>query len=510
MSMPGRSRRYILTHGLCSNVIVFTMMFSISAFAEIKSVTGYGSGDNQREAIIVALGDAVSNAGAKMQANTEVNKGRLVADNGEYKGEGFLLSYEIIENGEAFDGPYVRVKARISDDPDFELKDGMHAVEGIGFGKTVQEAENIAVANTIIASGAKVRISGRYQNDELTEDLEEYVASGVIGHYVVVDQSERNGCAEVKVVSPVCKTIGDLIAEGTNVSIHVTGQGGARLIALKRCNAILDTASEYDVKTKYASGKLKNIEVTRKCHVYFVQRNVSSIDINPVKVRQQGRVRAVGCGSGDTILEAIRAAECNAILWFGADADVECKYVNGCKISMVGKFKGGCSVRTFDVLEMKKGVNGYEAKVSAELTASPTSNVQCPTEVVVEGYGATKDAALEDAKKNALNNVFGRNVKVALMEKNGSVISSSMCGEYCGEGFVSEFDELSSRTECGANIVQIKAVVRTEPEEESFLWKAIKFIWNLIVGILLFIIMVIWWILKAIWAIICWFFGLFF
>ena len=112
-------------HKLAVSLSVFAALF---ASAEMQTVTGYGTGDNLAQAIVAAKVDAILNAGGRTSVLSEAKQDQLIKDEGKSENEACLVSYEVVEKGDSFDGTYVRIKAKVSKDEDFVLKAQMSQI----------------------------------------------------------------------------------------------------------------------------------------------------------------------------------------------------------------------------------------------------------------------------------------------------------------------------------------------------------------------------------------------
>ena len=90
--------------------------------AGVKEAVGYGSGDDLEQALSVAQGDAVLNAGSKTVFESEALKDKLLKDVGYFSNEVYLVDSAVVEKGESFDGVYARVKIRVTDKEDLSKK----------------------------------------------------------------------------------------------------------------------------------------------------------------------------------------------------------------------------------------------------------------------------------------------------------------------------------------------------------------------------------------------------
>ena len=104
----------------------FSLIACVVAWAGTNEFMGYGSGDDLQQALVAAKVDAIHNAGGKAEIIAEAQKDKLLADGGKSENEAYLISYEITEKGESFDGTYVRIKAIISKTEDYKLKDDLY------------------------------------------------------------------------------------------------------------------------------------------------------------------------------------------------------------------------------------------------------------------------------------------------------------------------------------------------------------------------------------------------
>ena len=103
-------------------------------------------------------------------------------------------------------------------------------------------------------------------------------------------------------------------------------------------------------------------------------------------------------------------------------------------------------------------VAGANAQSKKKPVGSPeNAKDDSTTTVVAEGLGATKDAALKDAFRNAVRQVVGAVIDAETLVKNDEVISDKVLTY--SDGFVTKYDEIGKKNENDLIRIKIRAIV---------------------------------------------------
>jgi len=86
--------------------------------------------------------------------------------------------------------------------------------------------------------------------------------------------------------------------------------------------------------------------------------------------------------------------------------------------------------------------------------------------VTVEGTGPTKDAALQDALRNAVEQAVGVMIDSSTLTQNYTVVKDEIYSN--SQGFVRDFKILSESRQGGAVVLSVEATVDTEPNSKLY------------------------------------------
>jgi len=460
-------------------ISLVVMLLSLVAFAETREVTGYGSGDDFGHALVAAKVDAILNAGGKTSVESVTQHEKLVRDGGASENEACLISYEVTEKGESFDGTYVRIKAKIAkDDSDYVLKDGNTQISGEGVASDPADAAVLAVCNAVMESGSRIKAVVKYENDELVEDVSSMDARGF------VSSCEIGKGSDGEKITAKCKILKDEEALELSCPVEVSGEGAGTNVAfaeaVARRRMILKQGSEFAVHAAYKNGSQAafTAERSRSVHIASVKTSLDNTGAgNPV-----ARVSAVlsssaidslpessfGSGFGADVIAAHEAALCDAIVNRSSRVKVAVSYDKGHETDCSTEYSGLCNYFGEDVKSTFRADGGFVCEVVVKTVESlPDVAADIAQTVEAIGFGRNKSAAISDAKQRAVDMVFGSSASVKVNEHNGRVSNVSYQGTHSEKGYVDKCEVLSVDTDTGVTIVTVKAVVKNHDGDSA-------------------------------------------
>lgn len=451
----------------------FSLIACAVAWAGANEFMGYGSGDNLQEALVAAKVNAIHNAGGNVEIVAEAQEDdKLLADGGKSENEACLISYEITEKGESFDGTYVRIKAIISKNEDYKLKDGIQEITGSGVGARDREALVMAISDAVFESGARIKVFAKFEGEEMVADEASFSAKGIVTASAMESKDQSGGNSAVKVK---CK-----IASESVGTVECSAKGGAEdltsALAVARRNLILGAGSEWTVHANYKDGTLSGYTTKREkaAHVYFVRISDVETENGKTFVKLAGRIgdtassdaiierqEADGCGYGKTLDAAYKAALIDAIADSGCEARAMSEYDHGREIRSTSSCQSERNYFGDRQVTFIKDNDGFQAKVKAVVGgALPEVAKDIAQTVEVKGFGASKSIAVKDAKQRAVDSVFGCAAMIRIDETDGVVTTLSYDPTHSDKGYVDEYEVLSEDDSFGEKIVVIRAIVK--------------------------------------------------
>lgn len=370
-------------------ILVCALFISALCYATTgHEVIGYGSGDDLAQALLVAQGDAVLNAGGKTAVFIESASDKLISDKGISSNALFVASYKIIEKGESFDGVYVRIKAKIDDVSNRKFDNGS-IVEGEGFGTTARAARVAAIGKAIMNMGVRmgwwVKAVGVYEKDELLRDETEFTRWAYVKDIEELETSNDGEKFKVKVRAKVYES--KAAAEVKQVVEKSSSGESATIIgaiAAARAKAVFDSNASYVARETYETGSFVSKLVRRNwkgfCYGTKIVNcretaNGRSVDVklifddNEHSDAVNGLSDGVGYGMGNNREEAIECAKWDMVLNTGSKAIISTTYEDGKEPIERAQLMG----------------SGYVGKVNVETLASNGGKVVCVTGQVSRG-----------------------------------------------------------------------------------------------------------------------------
>ena len=462
-----------------SVICALCAMVSLYTKSEPRQTTGYGSGDNLEQAIVAAKVDAVLNAGGRTTVASEAKKDQLIKDEGTSQNDACLISYEVTEKGESFDGTYVRIKAKVSKDEDFILKDGKTDVRGEGTAENDHDAVAMAICNAVLESGSRISAMVKYENEQLVADDAKVEARGA----VVSCSIENPGEKKSKVACRIYPDAGSLTGL---LPVKVSGVGIGRNIvvaeAAARREMVLGWGSEFFVHSTYKDGAQESFSAERKCDAYIsAEMSQNSEGPGNERVRMDGtrfqnaaglefseQKSADGIGCGVDAVAAHKAALCDAFVNLGSHVMINVDYGKGRKVGENAIYRS--SYNYFGEASTAPKSVGGEYLVKTTIRAGgdlPVVDAGIAQTVETVGYGKGKSDAVKDAKQRAVDMVFGSPVKVSVTERDGTVADIVYSATHSEKGYVAECEILSEDKCADSTIVKIKAVVKNRDGDST-------------------------------------------
>ena len=464
------------------------------ARSEAREVVGYGSGDDLQQAIVAAKVDAALNAGGRATTQTEVNREKLVSDSGAVENEIHLLSHEIVETGESFDGTYVRIKAKMSREGNYFLKDGDNDIEGSGIAMSEPAAFMMAKSRAILSSGAKIKALAKYEGEKLVADEASFLARGVITNCSVMSAAKTNGHCTTRVKCRILQDSTHLPEEET-AAASGCGLNMALAVAMARRNLVMFGA-EFVVQTDYKEESQTRFVTSLHRKVGLEALAAQGIERQPngefkasvdAKILNSGvapcvdqTVDCVGYGCGASLAAAYQAAVGDAVINSASEVVVDAEYDHGnllkSKVSFsgIGHYFGATNISNEGC--GNRCVVRSVARIGGEL---PVVAPDIKISVDAVGYGDSESKAIADAKLRAVDMVFGCVIMASREEVDGGEAAVSCRYEHSDKGYVDAFDVLSRQIEFGSHIVKIRAIVKNH-DGDSKEWSG----WKILVVLL--------------------------
>ena len=458
--------------------LLVILVFGLSAIcgsAEIVETTGYGSGDDIAQALVAAKVDAILNAGGRTSVSSEAKRDQLLKDEGKSENEASLVSYEVTEKGESFDGTYVRIKAKVSKAEDYVLKDGKTIVRGEGSGKTEREAMVMAMCNAVVESGAKIKAVVKYENEQLVADDAQVEAHGVLAS---CEREKGVGGENIKVncrIYPDSDGFSALLP--TNVVGEGTGKNASAAENKARREMVLSCGSELHVHSTYKDGTMKSFTAERRCDAFIsasMAANVSNDGGPGVKVRVEGTMYGDagrlamespktedGVGHGSDVVSAHNAAMCDALVNLGSHVKLSVFYDRGRQTKESATYRSSYNYFGEELRDCSAADGGCLVQTQVRAGGSlPDVDAGISESVVAIGVGKGKSDAVKDAKQRAVDMVFGSPVVVCVSERDGVITDSSWSASHSEKGYVDDYELISEEESVGGSIVRIRAVVK--------------------------------------------------
>ena len=454
---------------LVSSLIAFA---TLTASAEIRTVTGYGTGDNLSQAIVAAKVDAVLNAGGRTSVLSEAREDQLIKDEGKSENEACLVSYEVLVIGDSFAGTYVRIKAKVAKSEDFALKDGKTVVSGESVAANERDAMVLAMCDAILESGSKIKAVVKYENDQLVADDARIYARGAVASSVT-KSVEANRAKARCLIYPDAGSLTKFLPK------KLAGVGTGKNIAVAesaaRRDMLLSWGTEFFVRSAYKGGELQSFAAERKCDAYIFARMVgNSAESSGTQVNMEGtrfrdgkglelaeRKKSEGVGCGLDAVAAHKAALCDAFVNLGAHVTMVASYDKERQTKEEVAYR---SAYNYFGEEPSATISvGGEYLVKTSIRAGgglPEVDAGIEQSVETVGYGKGKAEAVKDAKQRAVDVVFGSPVNVCVRESNGMVVEATYSATHSPKGYVDRYELLSEDNSTGATIVTIRAVVK--------------------------------------------------
>lgn len=455
-----------------------------TALGVAHDVSGYGSGDSYVEAVAAAKADAVLNERGKADSYAKVSADRLVSDGGQAKNTAYLVSYDVTDKGESLDGFYARIVAKVSKAAEYVWKDGRTPVKVTARNKDPERARIDALSTAVIESGSKVSVFVKHENDILVSDEATFDASGIVQAASLSKSMDGNIC----VVDATCLITDETHSPESDRRTSAEGRGITRQSAFAdaRRQAVLNSGlgMEYTVCAVYKNGERVKLDTTRRrnevlfdCRLDGCENRgegfVAKVSATLLDLGTEfgaGR-EAMGYGSGSSLGEAVEVALNEAVVNAKADVKMEQTFLDGGKTSERLIYKGSCVVLESSVASRSKSGISHSVEVKAMVAASlPEVAADFSQNVEIVGYGANKEAAIEDAKQRAVDKFFGCKVDFEVTESDGAVDQSSFTSVHSEKGYVAEFEELSEEDVGETKVVKIRATVKNHDGDVDDSW----------------------------------------
>lgn len=373
--------------------LVFSLPLFATLFAgaEMRTVSGYGTGDTFRQALVMAQSDAVMNAGGKVAATGQVRGDVLVRDSGVSSNVLFVSEYKVLEENESFDGVSVRIEAKVCDVAERQFENGK-CMTGEGDGSTAKIARLAAIGNAVSDLGVRIKTVAEYDKDVLLKDEAEAVGWAFVTDVEDLGSTCNGGRHKAKVK---IKTFASKAESGIdeNFSRESSGRGSSFLEAVNnaRAQAVFDLDSAYTIKTIYESGEFASCTIRHDwrgfCYGTEVIDRKRIGDIWYVNVRivfdenensdlADDLLSASGFGVASNWEDAVEDAKRDAVINAGSVTDVSVTYEEGKEVVEQSRFRALAYVglQTSDV---RLDGDGFSAQVGARLSRDRRRDAEC-------------------------------------------------------------------------------------------------------------------------------------
>lgn len=373
------------------------LVFSLSAFAalfasaEMRTVTGYGTGDTLDQALIMAQSDAVLNAGGKVATSEQVQGDVLVSDKGVSSNVLFVSKYKILEKGESFDGVSARIEAKVCNVSERQFENGKYVI-GEGIGSTERMARLAAIGNAISSLGVKIKAVGEYNKDVLVKDETEAVGWAFVTEIQDIDCSSQNGKYKCKIK---IKVFANKTESGIAkyFSKETAGRGSSFIEAVNnaRTKAVFDLDSAYAVKTIYNSGEFVSRSIRHDWRGFCYGTEVTSrnqsdnawdvnvklnFDENESSHLADGVFSISGFGFANSQEDAIEDAKRDAVLNAGSVAEVSVTYEEGKELVEQSRFRASAYIG-MQKADIQPVGEGFSAQIDAKVSRDRGRDSEC-------------------------------------------------------------------------------------------------------------------------------------
>ena len=372
-------------------VLTLPVFAALITRAEVKTVTGYGTGDTLDQALIMAQSDAVLNAGGRVSTVEQIKGDVLVSDRGVSSNMLFVSEYKILEKGESFDGVSARIEAKVCNVSERQFENGKY-VFGEGEGSTAKMAHLAAIGNALSSLGIRVKAVGEYDKDDLVRDETETVAWAFVSDIEEVESTCENGKCKSKVKIKVFASKADSGIDKT-FSRETAGSGMSFFEAMNnaRSKAVFGLASAYVMKSTYESGELVSRSIRHDWRGFCYGTEIIdkkqdgnawdvnvrlNFDENENSHRADGVFSASGFGLANNREDAVEDAKRDAVVNAGSVADIVVVYEEGKEFVEQSKFKGVAYIG-LQAADVKPAGEKVLAQIDAKVSRDRERDSEC-------------------------------------------------------------------------------------------------------------------------------------
>ena len=466
------------------------------------------------EALAKAKYDAIMDGGLEIDAKLRYSNGVLNGCEARGSATGALKAFEISENNAG----RVSVSAIVCGSGDERLNEKV-TTRGYGLGADEESSFVLARCDAILNAHSVVEKEMTFSLGEKPSGRIKQTAQGFVGPAINRKDVAGGGLMLEVDAADSAETVlksGNFKSGGSGV-----GKTSADAFAAARFNAIYNAGMALDVTSNYADGNLVGCAATGVCALDLrgcdeawvradgdIYRATVKMNLSVPGDNRRGANKSVGFGVARNIKTARGLARADAVLNAKSAMTQNYRYENGVCVDSSSSIKGEC-VFFDEELELTHENGCCVAKVNARLGNAyqelPEGNGRT---VKARGYGATKELAVEDAKRNAIDKVFGRRIKVETSNAKIGGSAYDVSENAFADGYVVKADVKDSFEGEEGWRVDMEAVVqqRGKEEDHGIFW----YIWQGICWVVCGIFKLLWWVIKAIWTVVCWIFGLIF
>lgn len=374
---------------------------ALSAFSDTRApVEGRGAGDTFEQAVAVALGDAVLNAGGRLHSEQVVDDEVLRKDDVSASNALHLVEYSVLKRRESkLDGVNATVRATFSDQPNLTNLDGRREFDGTGVGATAREALDWALADLVGKVQTRIAAVQVSEDENLTKDEIDFEHRAYLAAYAGEPAPSGNGySATVRAVpTPDAGSAGAPVA--ADLQGRGTGDSPAVARARAREEAVRRLGADYCARELYRDGGFAGRELARRLSASFRDCRVTELagraGACEVEVRLRGVNAAGACGVprdvvgegyGPTEAAALEEARRDAVLNLDGRIDLQDFWRTGAPLSTESHISGGTYLQDNVLSVEKMPAGGWRAKVSSS-PRTPDGEVRASADSPREGTG---------------------------------------------------------------------------------------------------------------------------
>lgn len=400
-----------------------------------------------------------------------------------------------------------------------EMQSEVMEVVGYGVGDTFEEAVVVAKSDAVQNASGRVTSQVTIERDKLNSMTG--MSSNMVDmiEFTVIEKGDSFAGVSARIKAVVSKHGNFRLKDG---STEITGTGRGKDDFEAYCTALgelvlnsgcsIRAVSQYeeddlvkDESIACGQGYVDNVQCDppSKADGMVVLRMRAPVSSKPPS--EVSNLKLTGSGGGRDRASALKWAWVKALVHCPGTISACHRYDSGRLIEHSLDITGpGVLFEEEEFISESAGHFSAQVKAHAE----PDFRRIGPEvrSVTTTGFGFSKNAAVDAAKRHAVDLVFGRKVKGHASFAENKPVRVDLSVFSCPDGYVDDFKVSRKEEVSGGYEVQIQANVRQrgfEKEHGVFWW-----IWHWIVVVACFIWEIVCWIFVTLWQIICWIFAM--